>query len=90
MILKEVQVRKLNAIHLFLSNLSQQKCASDGQGIPRIIGGIDLVVFRSRDGDGDDWISEVQAVSLMTLRRFTLANFTAILLAIFSLPGICD
>lgn len=48
------------------SNFSQQNYAGDESGLPRIIGGRDLVVFSSRSGNVEDWMEEVQAVSTMT------------------------
>jgi hypothetical protein len=41
----------------------QQNYAGGDDGLPRIIGGSDLVVFASNNGNIEDWMVDVEAVS---------------------------
>ena len=55
----------LNFIFIFL----KQNYAGCDDGLPRIIGGSDLVVFSSRKGNEEDWVLEVEAVSTINLQQ---------------------
>ena len=45
-----------------MKKFRKQNYAGDDHGLPRIIGGSDLVVFSSKNGNIEDWMGEIEAM----------------------------